>query len=117
MNMLDKKEAFQDTSNLLKTLGHPVRLRILKEIGNGEACVCHLEAQLEIRQAYLSQHLMGLREAGILESRREGRFIYYRVANTHILEIIDSIAQMAGDNMHIPAQANRKCDCPKCCPD
>ena len=115
MNILGKNEAYQETSTLLKTLGHPVRLQILKEIGTGEACVCHLEAQLDIRQAYLSQHLMALREAGILDTRREGRFIYYRIEDKHILEIIDSIATLAGVEFQIPNQAKRNCDCPKCC--
>lgn len=116
MNMLDKEAAFQETSNLLKTLGHPVRLQILKEIGSGEACVCHLVTQLDIRQAYLSQHLMALRETGVLETRREGRFIYYRIADKQTLTIIDNIAMLAGVNMQLSEQQpQRQCDCPKCC--
>jgi DNA-binding transcriptional ArsR family regulator len=59
-------------SGLLKALGHPVRLRILQELRQQEACVCHLEAVLRQRQAYISQQLMRLREAGLVEDRREG---------------------------------------------
>ena len=47
------------------------RLEILLGIGAGEACVCHLEAMFGLRQATLSQHLMALREAGVVTDRRE----------------------------------------------
>lgn len=56
---------FDEIAHLLQTIGQTARLQILLAIGEGEACVCHLEAALGWRQAYLSQHLMALREAGM----------------------------------------------------
>jgi ArsR family transcriptional regulator, arsenate/arsenite/antimonite-responsive transcriptional repressor len=52
-------------AKLFQTVGQPARLQILLALGGGEACVCHLEATLHWRQAYLSQHLMALRKVGI----------------------------------------------------
>lgn len=52
-------------ADLFRLLGQPVRLRILLAIGTGEACVCHLEAHLGLRQALISQYLMVLRDAGL----------------------------------------------------
>ncbi len=104
---------------MLRAIGQPVRLRILLAIGRREACVCHLEALLGLRQAHISQQLMALRKAGILSARREGRFIYYRLNDPRLLDLI----QMAGRLAKIPetelkalVQADQipHCCCPKC---
>ncbi len=47
------------SANIIKTLMHPTRLSILEILRDGEQCVCHIEAVLGQRQAYISQHLMG----------------------------------------------------------
>jgi DNA-binding transcriptional ArsR family regulator len=105
-------------SELFKALSQPARVEILLAIGSGEACVCHLEAKLKLRQAYISQHLMALRQAGILDARREGRFVYYRLANPQILEVLRQATFAAGvsaeqvlANTELP---NSGCTCPKC---
>lgn len=115
MNITKRDDAYQEIGSLLKTLGHPIRLRILQEVADGEVCVCHLETQLDIRQALLSQHLMALREAGVLVTRRDGRFIFYRIADQRYLEIIDSTVQITGLKMETLTTGKKDCDCPKCC--
>ncbi len=98
---------------LLQTVGHPVRLQILLAIGEGEACVCHLEANLGRRQAYLSQHLMALREAGLVTDRRESRFIFYRLADPRLLGILNQIAEI--QNVSLPELSpSPTCECPNC---
>jgi DNA-binding transcriptional ArsR family regulator len=102
-------------SDLLASIGNPVRVRILLAIGTGEACVCHLESLLELRQAYISQQLMTLRKKKIIISRREGKYIYYRLVNPEVLEVL----QVAGEVMNIPKdslviQDHTMCECPKC---
>ena len=83
-------------SDLFQVLSSETRLEILLAIGDGEACVCHLEADLGYRQAYISQHLMALREAGLLSTRRDGRFIYYRLEKPEIMDMVKLAAQQAG---------------------
>jgi DNA-binding transcriptional ArsR family regulator len=100
-------------SPLLDHLSNPFRLAILLSIGDGEACVCHLEAVLKKRQAYISQHLAGLREAGMLLSRREGRFVYYRLADPAWLDLIRTAGRLAGADL-TPPKATVKCLCPDC---
>ena len=78
MNIKSSSE-IKKISQLLRAISSTPRLRILLAIGTGEACVCHLEAKLGLRQAYISQHLMDLRKGKVLTSRREGRFIFYRI--------------------------------------
>ncbi len=114
---MTEKSMYNHISSLLRVLGHPMRIRILLEIGSGEACVCHLKAQLGIRQAYLSQHLMALRKEGILQTNREGRFIYYRIANQEILSVINTAAQIKGVSLETINTRKKTCDCPKCCGD
>ena len=105
----------------LAAIASPQRIAILLSIGTGEACVCHLEAVLGWRQAYISQHLMALRKAEILLDRREGRYIYYRLAHTSLLDLISSAAILSG----LPAElvstlvnklTNPACECPQCTP-
>lgn len=66
-----------DTAQIFKALAHPARLRILETLEQGEACVCHLEVLLGLRQAYLSQQLAMLRQAGLVSDRREGLNVFY----------------------------------------
>lgn len=107
---------------VLEVIGSPARIAILIAIGNSEACVCHLESILGWRQAYISQHLMTLRKAGILEDRRDGRYIYYRLANTAILALVRTTATVSGiDGAVIDKIINPTpspdCECPHCIPE
>ncbi|MFM8319299.1 MAG: ArsR/SmtB family transcription factor [Chloroflexota bacterium] len=108
-------------AGLFKALSQPVRIEILLAIGSGEACVCHLEAALGQRQAYISQHLMALREAGLLEARRDGRFIYYRLAGGRLLPLIHAAAELLefhpGALPAISGALPTGCECPHCAPD
>ena len=105
-------------SDLFEVLSSETRLEILLAIGDGEACVCHLEADLGYRQAYISQHLMALREAGLLSTRRDGRFIYYRLEKPEIMDMVKLAAKQAGiDASDIAKYADLpkdNCECPKC---
>ena len=77
MDMNVKNNPLQPIVSLLESFSPLARLEILLLIGAGEACVCHLETRLGYRQAYISQHLMALRQAGLLASRRNGKYIFY----------------------------------------
>lgn len=107
------------TSKILSVLGSPFRVRLILALGDGEACVCHLETLLKKRQAYISQHLMALRNAGLLDTRRDGKFIYYRLSSPEIIILIQDAARIAGIegseiSLHQQAAKLEKCVCPKC---
>ena len=85
---------------LLKALGHPVRLQIVDILRRGEICVCHIEAVLGRRQAYISQQLMVLREAGLVEYRKDGLQVFYRLANPVADELLDILCGVGGDGGH-----------------
>ena len=102
-------------SDLFKILAHPVRLSILEILRDGEQCVCHMEAMLKRRQAYISQHLIMLREAGVVEDRRDGWNMYYRVIKPEVFAVLDAMYALSGIRVKIWHQhANTECPCPKC---
>ena len=70
----------QQASRLFKALGDETRLRIVALLAHGELCVCHLESALELTQSNTSRQLSVLRAAGVVEPRRDGSWVYYRLA-------------------------------------
>lgn len=111
-------EAYASQAKLFKVLMHPARLAILNLLRGGEECVCHMEAYLGYRQAYISQQLMVLREAGLVEDRRDRWNIFYRVVKPEVYDVIDAAARVAGEGpLDLPlALFERACPCPKCKP-
>ncbi|MGB2202826.1 ArsR/SmtB family transcription factor [Pseudooceanicola atlanticus] len=78
----------------LKTLAHEGRLMILCHLGSGEKSVGELEELLDMRQAAVSQMLARLREEGFVATRREGKTVYYRLANEHTSEVINLLYRL-----------------------
>ena len=76
---------------LLKTLAHPARLMLACTLAQGEFSVGELEAKLDIRQPTLSQQLGVLREAGIVDTRREAKQIFYRLAEDKAARLIEAL--------------------------
>jgi ArsR family transcriptional regulator len=72
----------------LKTVAHPIRLRIVELLEQGERSVTELQAALGVTQSHTSQHLGQLRTRGILASRREGNMVYYSIANHDVVKVI-----------------------------
>jgi ArsR family transcriptional regulator len=66
-------------SRLFKALGDETRLRIVALLSHGELCVCHVQEALGLSQPNVSRQLAILRSAGIVEDRREGNWVYYRL--------------------------------------
>lgn len=76
-------------SEVLRALGHPVRLAILELLRDGERCVCEIEPELGLRQPNISQHLAALRAARLVATRREGARVMYRVVDPGIFQVLD----------------------------
>jgi len=113
---IDHQESnFEEAAKFFKLLSHPARLKILNEINREEACVCHLEAVLGLRQAYISQQLMVLREAGLIRDRRDGWNVFYEVADPKVAEIIEISNKFFGNPISYASHSDPgKCTCPKC---
>jgi DNA-binding transcriptional ArsR family regulator len=110
-----KKTAYEAISEILGPIQSPVRIQILYAIGREEVCVCHLEATLGLRQAYISQQLMDLREKGVLAFRREGKYSFYRLEKPEFLDLLHVAARMAGvPEAGLLGAKTSGCDCPRC---
>lgn len=106
----------EDEIKLLRMLGHPARLEILQILRIDEECVCHLEAILGLRQAYLSQQLAVLRNAGMIVDRRDGWNVYYRIADLRLIPVLDALANATGAARSTGQgrAVGEHCPCPKC---
>jgi DNA-binding transcriptional ArsR family regulator len=78
----------------LKILANEDRLLLLCQLSQGELCVSELEQRLDIRQPTLSQQLGVLRNEGVVETRRQGKNIYYRVCDPALLEILGALYRL-----------------------
>jgi len=114
--MKAQKHPYEEPASFFKLLAHPARLAILEILRNGEECVCHMEATLGYRQAYLSQQLAVLREAGIIQDRRDGWNIFYRVMKPEIYQVLDAAYSTKGGEKPDSHGHNYTpgCPCPKC---
>jgi DNA-binding transcriptional ArsR family regulator len=85
-------EAVQQAANMLKCIGHPIRLQIIDLLDkNGEQNVTTIYATLGIEQAIASQHLNLMRDKGVLASRRDGANVYYRIDDPRVTRVIECI--------------------------
>ena len=78
-----------ELTELFKALAHPKRLAILRVLEGRELCVCDIEEALDLKQAYVSQQLTVLREAGLVCFRRDGWNVPYRIARPEVYTLLD----------------------------
>lgn len=118
-------DGHQRVASIFKATAHPVRLRILEVLWrDGEACVCHLESALRLRQAYISQQLAKLRSVGLVVDRRDGLNIYYSLSHGAIAELLTTaretasqLANKSGESLHfteVDDFPSLPCNCPRC---
>jgi ArsR family transcriptional regulator len=81
-------------AQFFRVLGHPVRVRILELLRDGERSVGALQAALEIDSSGTSQHLGALRREGLLESQRDGNSVYYRVKDPRTFQLLEVARQI-----------------------
>lgn len=75
-------------ADFFRLLGHPVRVRVLELLRDGERTVSELQTTLDLDSGGMSQHLTTMRRQGVLESRKEGSKVYYRVKDPRTLQLL-----------------------------
>jgi DNA-binding transcriptional ArsR family regulator len=101
--------SYQQATELFHILSHRARLRILDELRRGEACVCHLQAALGRPQVYVSQQLRVLREAGVIESYKDGTFVFYNLTEPLVERLLSEALGPADESAPVSG-----CECPRC---
>lgn len=71
-----------------KIMGDPTRLKIILALRSGEMCVCDIAAFLGLSESAVSHQLRRLRELSLVRTRRDGQVLYYRLADTHVLDLL-----------------------------
>ena len=102
-----------DLEQLFKALADETRLRILGLLLTGEVCVCHIHESLRISQPKASRHLAYLRRAGLVDTRRDGLWVHYRLAESSdpiVRTIRQAVAHALGhlDGIHRDAARLQK---------
>jgi len=77
-------------ADLFRVLGHPARVRILELLRDGERSVGSLQTELDLDSGGTSQHLAALRRIGLVESRREGTSVFYRVDDPRVFDLLEA---------------------------
>lgn len=94
-----KHALFAQFAVVAKTLGHAHRLELLEQLAQGERSVEVLAQSTGLSVANASQHLQHMRRAGLVATRREGKFIYYRLADDAVLDLLAALRQVAERNL------------------
>jgi ArsR family transcriptional regulator, arsenate/arsenite/antimonite-responsive transcriptional repressor len=103
---------------LFQALADATRLRILGLLLNGEVCVCHIHESLRIPQPKASRHLAYLRQAGLVDTRRDGLWVYYRLADSRdpiVSTIRQAVAHTLGHLDTVRRDADRMQKKTGCC--
>jgi ArsR family transcriptional regulator len=88
-----------------QALSEPLRIRLLELLRSQELCVCELCEILEVSQSKLSFHLKTLKEAGLVRSRQEGRWIYYSLNLPQLVVLEQYLAEFRRESVMLPARA------------
>jgi len=91
MNVEKMIPASGKAAELLRSLSHPQRLLVLCALGDDEMSVGQLRELLDIEQVPMSQQLMRLRADGLVESRREGTTVYYRITRPEVQTVVQAL--------------------------
>ena len=88
IDLIGKQEQIETAARALKAISHPLRLKILCVIGDGEVCVQDIVEAVGTSQSNISQHLAILRDKGVLLTRKDANRVYYRVGDQRLLQLI-----------------------------
>ena len=93
-----KQALFAAFAAVAKAVSHPHRLGLLEQLAQGERSVEVLADRTRISIANASQHLQNMRRAGLIAGRREGKFVFYRLADDAVLDLVASLRRIAERN-------------------
>jgi rhodanese-related sulfurtransferase/DNA-binding transcriptional ArsR family regulator len=93
-----KQTLFAQFAAVAKAVAHPHRLELLEQLAQGERSVEVLADRIRVSIANASQHLQHMRRAGLIMGRREGKFVFYRLTDSAVLELLASIRRIAEHN-------------------
>jgi len=95
--MVVKEQVSLDAmARVMKSLGHPARLRMVEELSKGERCVCVLTELVGLDMSTVSRHLAMLVNAGVLSSEKRGNQVFYRLRTPCVMKFFNCICEVLG---------------------
>jgi ArsR family transcriptional regulator, arsenate/arsenite/antimonite-responsive transcriptional repressor len=104
--LITEDHGVRPLTKLFRALGDETRVRMVALLAHGELCVCHIERALELSQPNVSRQLGILRMAGIVDARRDGTWVYYKLAEQEheaVQEMLATLAKTFGTERAIRA--------------
>jgi ArsR family transcriptional regulator len=89
-----RKTYLEAKSKVLKALGHPTRLMIAEELGRGERCVCEFVDMAGVDYSTVSRHLSVMKQAGLVEDRKHGKQVFYRLRVPCVLNFMECVEEV-----------------------
>lgn len=99
-SLVENQEHIETAARALKSIAHPLRLKILCVLGDKEICVQEIVDAVGTSQSNISQHLAILREKGILTARKEANRVFYRIDDSRILQLISMMREVFCGDSH-----------------
>ena len=96
-----------DVITIFKALSEPIRVEVIELLKEQEMCVCDLCDRLDVAQSKLSFHLKTLKKAGLVRSHQEGRWIYYRLNLSRLVELEEYLSEFRLYSPRLPARVCR----------
>jgi len=87
----ERKQIFEERAGIMRALAHPSRLMMVDELSRGERCVCELRDLVGADMSTVSKHLSLLKEAGIVDCRKEGVQVFYRLRVPCVLNVFGCV--------------------------
>lgn len=94
-----KRQLFSHLAVIAKALGHEYRLELLELLAQGERSVEALTQIMDLPVGNVSQHLQQLRRAGLILPRKDGRYVYYRLADEEVVSLLKALRTIAESNL------------------
>jgi DNA-binding transcriptional ArsR family regulator len=91
---IDQEEHIEQAARALKAMAHPLRLKILCVLGEGESSVQDIVDRVGTSQSNISQHLAILRDKGVLKARKEANRVFYRVGDTRLMPLLGMLREV-----------------------
>ena len=96
--VMDREQDIQQAALAIKAMAHPLRLKILCLLGDQEVSVQDIVEQVGTSQSNISQHLAILRDKGVLATRKEANFVYYRINDPRTLKLVGMMREVFCSN-------------------
>lgn len=89
-----QKRLYEMKAEIIQAAAHPIRIAIIEYLGKGEQCVCDIVEHVDAQRSNVSRHLTLMLKAGVLECRKEGLKVFYRIKTPCILDFLGCVEKI-----------------------